>query len=322
MHTLTANIAHNPLRGDVNMAAGCSSGDAPSVFKWSDEDIERLINWRIANDALFTGKRNAAIKGFEAFVHQSNLLGKVSAAWVKKKWENLKQNYKDLKCLQSGVSTEGGELTAASWKWYGVMDAALGSKPSITPPVLIQSGDQDVGSSPSVPGPSNIGGTKRKRGSGESELLSYLRELEEKEAKREEEAQLREERREREFEERDRRKEEERERRKEEEREEEARRREEEFRVGMEMRDEEMRRECRNVDVGCGNCFCQTVPHEITAHNFSVGVSVVLVVDIIITIAHICFHDVTGGRAVVKTTFVESKTRTSRVQVKTKSKKV
>lgn len=130
-----------------------------------------------------------------------------------------------------------------------MMDAALGSKPSITPPVLIQSGDQDEAVGPSVPGPSNIGGTKRKRGSGESELLSYLRELEEREAKREEEAQLREERREREFEERERRKEEERERRKEEERrerrerEEEARRREEEFRVRMEMRDEEMRRE-------------------------------------------------------------------------------
>jgi len=95
------------------------------------------------------------------------------------------------------VSTDrGGELTAASWKWYGVMDAALGSKPSITPPVLIQSSDQDeaVGSSPSVAGSSNVGGTKRKRGSEESDLLCYLRELEEREAKREEEKRKREER--------------------------------------------------------------------------------------------------------------------------------
>lgn len=80
------------------MEAGCSSGDAPSAFKWSDEDTERLIKWRIANDALFTGKRNAAIKGYEAFVHENDLLGKVSAAWVKKKWENLKQKYKVSKC--------------------------------------------------------------------------------------------------------------------------------------------------------------------------------------------------------------------------------
>ncbi|XP_073672963.1 uncharacterized protein [Garra rufa] len=222
------------------MAAGGGDGEVPSVFKWTDEDTERLITWRIANESLFTGKRNAAIKGFEAFIHEKNLKGKVSATWVKKKWENLKQKYKDLKCPQSGLSTEGGELTAASWKWYGVMDAALGSKPSITPPVLIQSGSQDdaVGSSPSVADPSDDAGRKRKRGSGESELLVYLRELEEREAKREEQAQQREERREREFEERERRKEEERK-----EREEEARRREEEFRARMERRDEEMRRE-------------------------------------------------------------------------------
>ncbi len=78
------------------------------------------------------------------------------------------------------------------------MDAALGSKPSIIPPVLIQSGNQDdAGSSPSVSGPSDDAGRKRKKGSGESELLVYLRELEEREAKREEQAQLREERRER-----------------------------------------------------------------------------------------------------------------------------
>ncbi|KAK9977104.1 hypothetical protein ABG768_018925 [Culter alburnus] len=213
-----------------------------SAFKWSDEHTEHLITWRTTNDAVFTGKRNAAIKGFETFIEQSNLQGKVSAAWVKKKWENLKQKYKDLKCPQTGVSTEGGESTAASWKWYGVMDAALGCKPSITPPLLIQSGSKDIvnSSSSSVAGPSDLAPTNRTRRS-EGDLLTYLKEMEEKEAKREEEAQQREERRTRELEERETRRYEETKQR-----EEEARRREDEFRVRMlrreEMRDEEMRR--------------------------------------------------------------------------------
>lgn len=61
----------------------------------------------------------------------------------------------DLKCPRSGVSTEGGEATAASWKWYGVMDAALGSKPSITPPVFISlsSPETVVVSTPAVADP-------------------------------------------------------------------------------------------------------------------------------------------------------------------------
>ncbi|XP_073672964.1 uncharacterized protein [Garra rufa] len=89
------------------MAAGGGDGEVPSVFKWTDEDTERLITWRIANESLFTGKRNAAIKGFEAFIHEKNLKGKVSATWVKKKWENLKQKYK------AGTWMSGADTAAA-----------------------------------------------------------------------------------------------------------------------------------------------------------------------------------------------------------------
>jgi len=34
-----------------------------------------------------------------------------------------------LKCPQTGVSTEDGEPTAASWKWYTAMDEAIGGRP-------------------------------------------------------------------------------------------------------------------------------------------------------------------------------------------------
>ncbi|CAL8370377.1 unnamed protein product [Boreogadus saida] len=48
------------------------------------------------------------------------LEGKVEALWAKKKWENLKQKCKELKAPRTGVSTEGGEATAANWKCNSV----------------------------------------------------------------------------------------------------------------------------------------------------------------------------------------------------------
>ena len=49
-----------------------------------------------------------------------------------------------LKSPPTGVSTEGGEATAASWKWYSLMDEALGARPSVTPRVLIASSSHDA----------------------------------------------------------------------------------------------------------------------------------------------------------------------------------
>ncbi|CAL8241896.1 unnamed protein product, partial [Gadus morhua 'NCC'] len=71
------------------------------------------------------------------FIKVQGLEGKMEATKIKRKWENLKQKYKELKAPRTGVSTEGGETTAASWKWYGPMDEALGGRPSISPPVLV-----------------------------------------------------------------------------------------------------------------------------------------------------------------------------------------
>ncbi|CAL8240601.1 unnamed protein product, partial [Gadus morhua 'NCC'] len=48
----------------------------------------------------------------------------------------------DLRKPQSGVGTEDGKATAASWKWYSEMDGILGQKPSISPPVVISSSGQ------------------------------------------------------------------------------------------------------------------------------------------------------------------------------------
>ncbi|CAM4558566.1 unnamed protein product [Leuciscus chuanchicus] len=193
-----------------------------SVFKWTDEHTRKLIRWRVAHEALFTGKRNAAIKGFESFVVEQDLHGKATAAFVKKKWENLKQKYKDLKCPQTGRGTEDGETTAASWKWYTAVDEAIGGRPSITPPALVASCGQDVAvaSSSSVrPEPSRA----RKR---PNDVMALFREMEEREEERERKAAEREERLWREMEEKEERREQER-REREERQEREVREREE-----------------------------------------------------------------------------------------------
>ncbi|CAL8259432.1 unnamed protein product [Arctogadus glacialis] len=60
------------------------------------------------------------------FIKDKGLGGKISIQQVKRKWENLTAKYKDLRKPQSGVGTEDGKATAASWKWYSEMDGILG----------------------------------------------------------------------------------------------------------------------------------------------------------------------------------------------------
>ncbi|CAL8397962.1 unnamed protein product [Boreogadus saida] len=64
----------------------------------------------------------------------------------------------DLKNPPTGVSTEGGQTTAASWKWFELMHEAIGDRPSVTPPVLIATGAQSavVFTAPSTSTPGGI----------------------------------------------------------------------------------------------------------------------------------------------------------------------
>ncbi|CAL8276468.1 unnamed protein product [Arctogadus glacialis] len=78
---------------------------SPQPYRWTDEDTEALIRWRGANDVFFTGRRNASVFGFQTYIKDMELEGKVEALWAKKKWENLKQKYKELKAPRTGSST-------------------------------------------------------------------------------------------------------------------------------------------------------------------------------------------------------------------------
>ena len=98
------------------------------LFTVTEEDVKRLIELRSSNEALFTGKRNAAkvawkyvrvvicMKLYTPVYHNQDcncffnfslcsailkglgLEGKLTADQIAKKWENLKTRYK-VKCV-------------------------------------------------------------------------------------------------------------------------------------------------------------------------------------------------------------------------------
>ncbi|XP_072567680.1 uncharacterized protein [Paramormyrops kingsleyae] len=153
---------------------------ATASYKWTDEDTQALILWRAVNRPLFTGKRHASVEAYNVFLKERGLEGRVDAKALKKRWENLTSKYKDLKRPRTGVSTEGGGVTAASWKWYTHMDEAIGSRPSVTPPALFASSSREVAVTPPPPvergTTSTFSTPKRQRVDRVEELLNALRE--------------------------------------------------------------------------------------------------------------------------------------------------
>ncbi|CAK6970678.1 uncharacterized protein LOC128381773 [Scomber scombrus] len=122
---------------DCAMADCEVDGQQQIGYKWTDADTERLIKWRAMNEGRFTGKRNAAMTGFEMFIKEHGLEGKVKPGWTKKKWENLKQKYKEVKASRTVVKTEGGEATSAHWKWFDAMEEMIEQRSSVTPTSFI-----------------------------------------------------------------------------------------------------------------------------------------------------------------------------------------
>ncbi|RXN25448.1 TBC1 domain family member 10B-like protein [Labeo rohita] len=51
--------------------------------------------------------------------------------------------HQELRKPPTGIGTESGESTAGTWKWYNLMDEAIGGRPSIQPPILIASSEEE-----------------------------------------------------------------------------------------------------------------------------------------------------------------------------------
>ncbi|XP_023821930.1 uncharacterized protein LOC111949280 isoform X2 [Oryzias latipes] len=60
----TLRVTHNTLRSmDPKMAHG---GAKKMTYKWTDEDVDKLIRLRMEKESLFSGKRFASAAGWEA----------------------------------------------------------------------------------------------------------------------------------------------------------------------------------------------------------------------------------------------------------------
>uniref|UniRef100_A0A8C5CD28 Myb/SANT-like DNA-binding domain-containing protein n=1 Tax=Gadus morhua TaxID=8049 RepID=A0A8C5CD28_GADMO len=121
--------------------------DLSFAFKWSQQHTAQFIKLRGENDELFTGVEHSASVAWGTILEKIGLQGKVTPLQAKKKWDNLKNIYKDCKYPGSGEGV-GGKPTAATWPWFVLMDEVLGQRHSTNPPVLIASIHENT------PGPS------------------------------------------------------------------------------------------------------------------------------------------------------------------------
>ncbi|XP_035013825.1 uncharacterized protein LOC118110240 isoform X2 [Hippoglossus stenolepis] len=81
-----------------------------------------MIQLRASNAAIFTGRKNSAMRGWRAIGREMGLQGLMSARQLKKKWNNLKEKYKVLKNPPVGMENS---TTPSSWRWFHLMDQAM-----------------------------------------------------------------------------------------------------------------------------------------------------------------------------------------------------
>uniref|UniRef100_A0A3B4T230 Myb/SANT-like DNA-binding domain-containing protein n=3 Tax=Seriola dumerili TaxID=41447 RepID=A0A3B4T230_SERDU len=96
-----------------------------NTYRMTDRDIRLMIHLRATNAAIFTGRRNSAMRGWRAIRKEMGLQGMMSARQLKKKWDNLKEKYRVLKNPPEGMEN----LTRpSSWRWFHLMDEAMSGR--------------------------------------------------------------------------------------------------------------------------------------------------------------------------------------------------
>ncbi|CAM4571320.1 unnamed protein product [Leuciscus chuanchicus] len=100
---------------------------------------------------------------------------------AKKKWNNLKEKYKELRDPPTGKGVEAGGVTAATWQWYNEMDAVLQGQHSINPPLVVAANvsataSDVVASSSSAPLPGSEAQKRPLKRRSSSELIELFRE--------------------------------------------------------------------------------------------------------------------------------------------------
>ncbi|XP_039988715.1 uncharacterized protein LOC120793093 [Xiphias gladius] len=96
-----------------------------NVCRMTNRDIRLMIRLCATSAAIFTGRRNSAVRGWKAIRKEMGLQGMTSARQLKKKWDNLKEKYRVLKNPPEGTEN----LTKpSSWCWFHLMDEAMSGR--------------------------------------------------------------------------------------------------------------------------------------------------------------------------------------------------
>ncbi|XP_060892173.1 uncharacterized protein LOC132973004 isoform X1 [Labrus mixtus] len=125
------------------------SGKMENTYRLTDRDTRLMIQLRATNEAIFTGRRNSAMRGWKAIRREMGLHGVMSARQLKKKWDNLKEKYRALKNPPEGMETQ---TQPNSWRWFQLMDEAMtgrlaGTANIVQPSVL----DEEDDNAPATP---------------------------------------------------------------------------------------------------------------------------------------------------------------------------
>lgn len=128
--SLVQNAEGNVTLIDEN---GEETSPTEHSYKMTEEDTQKLIKLRAANEALFTGRRNAAKAAWRAILGELGLQGKVSTNQLAKKWDNLKRRYKDLRFPPVGMESS---VDPSSWPWFSLMHDAIEGRLSHSAPLL------------------------------------------------------------------------------------------------------------------------------------------------------------------------------------------
>lgn len=128
--SLVQNSEGNVTLIDEN---GEESPPTEHSYKMTEEDTQKLIKFRAANEALFTGRRNTAKAAWRAILRELGLQGKVSTVQLAKKWDNLKRRYKDLRYPPVGMESS---VDPSSWPWFSLMHDAIEGRLSHSAPLL------------------------------------------------------------------------------------------------------------------------------------------------------------------------------------------
>ncbi|XP_019732659.1 uncharacterized protein LOC109520125 [Hippocampus comes] len=96
------------------------------IYNWSLKEAEELVKLRMSNNYLFSGKRNTSAWAWMAILRHMGLQYKLNHRQAKKKWQNLRQRYKELK----------DKSHCYMWPLFTLMDDAMEGRLEGSAPVL------------------------------------------------------------------------------------------------------------------------------------------------------------------------------------------